>query len=789
MQEGKNEDIHVLISNLSDRDPGVKHAALQMIVKQLRASSSAASSLPSTLISLISQKEILLDVYAGLSGECRSVMADILSVISATGDDGDALRYRLEGGGTPLDIWGHQYIKKLASDLIGALGSDTDSSEAECMKVLDEVLPCLFRFNAECDAIDLLMELDILERAIGFIDRDNYERVCVYIKAFFPYIDGREARRKVNRVLYEMHGKMGDKAGQLYALLRERESVEAYIEGEENRAMKMQLAYIAARRGVYYESSDGEIREILSNQRVREFNRYIAQELELSVKESGPVEGKSAAAFLISDRLVNASLGASTLPLQELKKSHKVAAVASSGLLYLWDPCRAMSEMEEDVFSADGYLAVGTLLGISISGTRVHDANDSVLALIRENLSTQSVTQKIALLQSLLTLYAGSCRRDVLDMISPFYTDIDPEVSFFSMFATGAVFCTSADAEILSSMVQVLLERQTSEFANPLSRFALLGISLVYLQAEEKVFDVLDLVKAVEDLGPALSVLMRGMAYAGSGNSSVLHGILKDALEDTSDEEENGLKNIFAILSVAIISLGDDTTGQMGARIIESAMVIDDPHIQIAIPMALAILYASDPKVEVTDTLRRCAHSGDLSVVTSSIAALGLVSAGSNNSRVASSLEQMESFCGKQSSGSALKISQGLLHLGRGTLLLTPMLSGSIDPRAFVGLMGFSFCFIERSFRIIDRFYFLVLLLSLGVRTKYVITLDSSGAIVKTGIRVGTPVDVSGVAGRPKRISGAQTHETPVILQPSEAAEITEQTPLTSLVEDIVVVE
>ena len=61
--------------------------------------------------------------------------------------------------------------------------------------------------------------------------------------------------------------------------------------------------------------------------------------------------------------------------------------------------------------------------------------------------------------------------------------------------------------------------------------------------------------------------------------------------------------------------------------------------------------------------------------------------------------------------------------------------------------------------------------------------------MVKTGIRVGTPVNVSGVAGEPKRISGAQTHETPVILQPSEAAEITEKTPLTSLIEDIIVIE
>lgn len=834
-EDMRQEDIQFLLGNLKDHDPVVKHTTLNMIVNLLRTSSTP-SSLPATLLTLISNKGQLLEDYKSLDGKNKQIMADILSVVSATGDDGDTLRYRVEGGSTPLDIWGHQYVKKLASDLINAY---SDSEEASGVSLslyhhtLNEVLPCLFKFNAECDAIDLLLEIDSLERLVEYVDQENYERMSVYLNSSLYYVENKE---KIHNVLYNVHKKMENRSAQLYVLIKQRrtEEIVKLIE-EEKGAVKMQLAYIAAKRGIYYEASDERVREILKNTHVKDFCAYIAKELELTgAKEpssflrgdngnASEIATKAIPSTVLSSSFVNATFREMGLPADLAHKplrGHKVLSVACTGLLNLWDPFKTMEAVEEDVFGQDGYVTAGSVLAMAISGSRVIDSNESSLGLIREFINAPSVTQRIAYILSLVSLYTGSQREDIFNLLLPLANDREADVSFFALFGMGSVYAESCDVNVASTISQVILERIES-LGQPSARFASLGLSLIFLRGEDKYLSVLSLILSIPTIGQATSILVRGLAYACTGNTAILHGILKDALEGEEGEGEgeteneggegkegeegeeegeeegaeegtqNGLKHIFAILSAAAISMGDETATQMGTRVIEAAMLIDSPEIQIALPMGLALLYSSNPKVEVTDTLKRCAHSGDISVVVSSIAALGIVSAGTNNSRVASSLEQMHSFYAKSNSTiSILRLSQGLLHLGKGTLMLSPIISGSLCPKSFTGLIGFALCFMEKNFRVLEKYFFLSLLLAQSIKTKYLISVNDNNQIVKRSVRVGTPVDVSGVAGRPKRITGAQTHDTPVLLQMGEAAEFMNDPSevFTTTIKDIVIV-
>jgi 26S proteasome regulatory subunit N1 len=50
-----------------------------------------------------------------------------------------------------------------------------------------ELVPFFMQHNAEADACDLLVELEIIDRAVDFVDRDNYSRVCLYIVSCVPY--------------------------------------------------------------------------------------------------------------------------------------------------------------------------------------------------------------------------------------------------------------------------------------------------------------------------------------------------------------------------------------------------------------------------------------------------------------------------------------------------------------------------------------------------------------------------------------------------------------------------
>jgi 26S proteasome regulatory subunit N1 len=55
---------------------------------------------------------------------------------------------------------------------------------------------------------------------------------------------------------------------------------------------------------------------------------------------------------------------------------------------------------------------------------------------------------------------------------------------------------------------------------------------------------------------------------------------------------------------------------------------------------------------------------------------------------------------------------------------------------------------------------------------RFLITLDEEGNSVPITVRVGQALDTVGQAGRPKTITGFQTHTTPVLLAYGERAEL-----------------
>jgi 26S proteasome regulatory subunit N1 len=50
-----------------------------------------------------------------------------------------------------------------------------------------ELVPFFVQHNAEADACDLLIELEIIDRAVEFVDKENFTRVCLYIVSCVPY--------------------------------------------------------------------------------------------------------------------------------------------------------------------------------------------------------------------------------------------------------------------------------------------------------------------------------------------------------------------------------------------------------------------------------------------------------------------------------------------------------------------------------------------------------------------------------------------------------------------------
>ena len=70
-------------------------------------------------------------------------------------------------------------------------------------------------------------------------------------------------------------------------------------------------------------------------------------------------------------------------------------------------------------------------------------------------------------------------------------------------------------------------------------------------------------------------------------------------------------------------------------------------------------------------------------------------------------------------------------------------------------------------------------------------TVDEQGDPLQVSVRVGQAVDVVGQAGRPKTITGFQTHNTPVLLSVGDRAELASEKyiPLTNCLEGVVILK
>jgi len=74
---------------------------------------------------------------------------------------------------------------------------------------------------------------------------------------------------------------------------------------------------------------------------------------------------------------------------------------------------------------------------------------------------------------------------------------------------------------------------------------------------------------------------------------------------------------------------------------------------------------------------------------------------------------------------------------------------------------------------------------------RMLMTFDQNMKPIPVSVRVGQAVDTVGQAGRPKTITGFQTHNTPVLLGYGDRAELAtdEYIPLTSVLEGFVILK
>ncbi|GMI21186.1 hypothetical protein TeGR_g324 [Tetraparma gracilis] len=144
----------------------------------------------------------------------------------------------------------------------------------------------------------------------------------------------------------------------------------------------------------------------------------------------------------------------------------------------------------------------------------------------------------------------------------------------------------------------------------------------------------------------------------------------------------------------------------MAIRTMDHLLHYSELPIKRAVPLALALMHVSDPEYTVVDQLSRLSHHEDEQVSQNAIMGLGLISAGTNNSRVAGLLRGLSEFYAKEAGQMfCVRIAQGLLHMGKGLITLAPYHSDRLllNGPAISGILTFLYTCLDMKATLLDK--------------------------------------------------------------------------------------
>ncbi|KAJ3782807.1 armadillo-type protein [Lentinula aff. detonsa] len=492
------------------------------------------------------------------------------------------------------------------------------------------------------------------------------------------------------------------------------------------------------------------------------------------------------------------------------KEHGMMSAAASLGLILLWDTDMGLTHIDKYTYSPEEYIKAGCYLAIGISNSGIRTETDAALALLAEHVENKSVPLRTGAIMGLGMAYAGSQREEVMATLLPFIVDEDVSMEICSLaaLALGFVFVGSENGEITGTILQVLMEkaeRGDKELEGKWARFLALGLALLYLGQQNGSDATLETLKAIEKpISKTAQVIVEACAFAGTTNVLRVQKMLhecdehivppkeeekKDSDKEKKDSEEkkdgeekkeeppkqDDTFQTFAVIAVALISMGEEIGSQMSMRQFNHLMHYGEPNIRKAVPLAIGLVNASNPQLPILETLSKYSHDNDLAVALNAIFAMGLVGAGSNNARLAQMLRQLAGYYHKEADCLFMvRIAQGLVHMGKGTIGVNPFFSDRsiMHKPAVAGLLAVLTAFTDAKGFILDKQHWMLYFLVNAMYPRFMITLDEELNNLPVAVRVGQAVDVVGQAGKPRTISGFQTHTTPVRLGTTERAEL-----------------
>lgn len=733
----------------------------------------------------------------------------------------DTLKYRLLSPSEDLGSWGHEYMRHLALEI----GQDhqkrlnDDKDYQELVDLANTIVPFFVKHNAEADAVDLLSELEMIDQIPRFIDENTYPRVCLYMVSMVPLLtfpDNDKFLRTAHEI-YKKYGKL-TQAINLAIRLNDVDLILEDMNSTEDRALKKQMAFLVARQRIWLElpeeTDDEALSECLNNSRLPDHYKALAKELNIldpkstqdiykSHLESSRTAGLTnldsarhnlASAFV--NAFVNAGFGNDKMMLVDenqgswvwkTKEDGMLSAAASIGMLQMWDLDAGLQTIDKYSYADEDWVKAGAMLAVGILNTGVREYSEPAMALLSEDvLNHKKKEVRMAGIMGLGLAYAGTNKEEMLETLLPFVNDssLDMSLSAMAALSLGLIFVGSSNSDISEAIVQSFFdEDRAKQLKDKWTRFMALGLALLYFGRQEEVDVILETLEAIDHpMSKPSSVLCEVCAWAGTGAvlklQELLHICNEHIEEDDEDKKGDGLLQAYAVIGLSLVAMGEDVGQEMILRQFGHLMHYGESNIRRAVPLAMGLISPSNPQMKIYDTLSRYSHDNDNDVAVNAIFAMGLVGAGTNNARLAQLLRQLASYYSRDANTLFMvRIAQGLLHMGKGTLSVNPFHADRqvMSRVAAAGLLTVLVSLIDAKQFILADSHYLLYFIATAMHPRFLVTLDENLQPLQVNVRVGQAVDVVGQAGRPKTITGWQTQSTPVVLAYGERAELEDE--------------
>ena len=777
-----------MVNGLFLDDYDLRINSYNMLKHEITTSTSSMTSIPRPLKFIRLHFQEIKDFYDKYNptnekdNYYKLMLSDLISVILTVINEKDEndkeltiLQYVLTGTKKDTTSWGQEYVRSLCSDIGQEYNERINKDEPinDLLDLVKIIAPYLIKQHCESDAIDLLIEVDCINDIKDFINENNYKKICLYLLSITNYSADTEEYRETLELVYSIYY---TKFHQYIDAMRVAIKIGnmLYIKQTFHQCndltTKKQLAFILAREGIFLEEEeqyikDSELMEIMRNYKQSEYFRVLGKTLELlepkhpeSVFKSHLEDKKSDSkklesykinmAYSIASSFINAGFGTEVLLSKKdsdwifkNKEEGLTCMLAGLGLVNIWDYLEGPGKLYEYAGNkeTDIYKRAGRNMGLGISLSNIHDDNDIAVAVLLEELQDKNLNIKISALFGLGLAAAGTQNEKLLNSLLEVFQDFSYgfEVSAFISLALGLIFIGSSNESVFEEIFTILISRNEESkgkiFESPFFVIFVLGMGLICLGKQKDNETIIDTLVTMEtfskEMKDYLKTMLTSFSYAGSGNVARVQELMQIIAK--SNDEINPKVQSIAVIGCSLIALGESLT--------------------------------------------KFCYDTDKSVAMNAIFSMGLVSSGSNHSRVAGLLRSLASYYNEETNPLFMvRVAQGLLHMGKGIITLDPVYSHKllINNIGLSGVLITLFGFTETEGLMCGKHQFLLYSLALGMKPKLVMTVDEKLHPKDIQLMIGQAVDIVGQTGNPRAISGFQIHSSPAVINTGERCEL-----------------